>query len=214
MSNQTAHQGTQLSLQAAGVESSVKADDSGTFSDEAEASLQASLSALSFEQQCAELGRILMLDGPVSNIVMEAAIANPTYANNLLICRREPGLLQHLLSYPPKPKQELSVSELLSKGALALMGWARAGFTVVEDEVYRRRLEACQQCPELKTPAGSKRLLYELVGVNGSEKAMCALCGCVVRRKARLTTESCPAPHPIMSGHTRWAEPMTNITQK
>jgi hypothetical protein len=214
MSNQTAHQWMQLSLQAAGDEPSVESDDSVTISDDAEVSLQSSLGDLTLEQQCAELGRILMLDGPVSNIVMEAAIANPTYANNLLICRREPGLLQHLLSHPPKPKDELSVSDLLSKGALALMNWARAGFTVVDDEVYRRRLEACQQCPELKTPAESKRLLYELVGVNGSDKAMCALCGCAVKRKARLTTERCPAAHPLMAGHTRWAEPISTTPQK
>lgn len=213
MSTQDANQWRQLSSQAAGHES-VERDDSGTLSGEAEASLQSSLSDLTFEQQCEQFGRILMLDGPVSNIVMQAAIANPTYANNLLICRREPNLLQHLLSHPPKPKDELSVSELLSKGALALMNWARAGFTVVDDEVYRRRLEACQQCPELKTPAESKRLLYELVGVKGSDKAMCALCGCAVKRKARLTTESCPAAHPLMAGHTRWAEPMTTTPQK
>lgn len=161
----------------------------------------------SITEQCEELGLILGLDGPVSAVVMQAALENETYARNLLICRREPRLLRQLLDHPPPLKRE-SARELVLKGAAALANWARTGFTVVEEAVYHHRLEACQQCPNLATPPGGTRLLYAVTGVGANERAICNLCKCPVARKARLTSEGCPDSHPEKTGLTRWGEPL------
>ncbi|MBB5940381.1 hypothetical protein FHS42_007479 [Streptomyces zagrosensis] len=159
------------------------------------------------QAQCAEFGKILGLDHPVTEEVFKAALADEVYAANLLTCRRDPELLRYLLSRPTARARELTSAELLVRGASALARWTKAGFTVVSKETYQKRLSACGQCPHLQVPPGGRRrLLYALTGAGSSDKTVCGLCGCSVTRKARLTSESCPAPHPNQPNSTRWAE--------
>ncbi|HTD21424.1 MAG TPA: hypothetical protein VK738_02150 [Terriglobales bacterium] len=163
----------------------------------------------SLSQQCEELGRILGLDGPVRKEVLKAAIEDSAYANNLLVCRGNQEFLKVLLSKPQaRQPSENSGMELIRKGAEALLRWGCTGFSVVSDEIFRERLSACVECPHLSSPREGNRLLYMIAGAASKDRAVCSRCGCVVARKARLTSESCPEPHPSVPGLSRWNEPM------
>lgn len=161
------------------------------------------------DDQRAQLGRILGLDSAVPDQVFEAAVENSTYATNLLVCRRQPELLDLLLSKPPKRRAnaEIPTAELVRKGVEALWKWGRAGFSVVDETVLQRRLAACEACPHLSAPPDGQRLLYALAGAMGEHKPVCQLCGCIVTRKARLGSEACPDPHPATPEMSRWGEP-------
>ncbi|MCF6474062.1 hypothetical protein FAF44_37615 [Nonomuraea sp. MG754425] len=160
--------------------------------------------------QRAEMGRVLGLDEAVSEEVLCAALADATYAANLLTCRRHPDLLRHLLKNPPRRQAEVPVHDLLARAGGALVNWARTGFTHVDEETYQRRVTACERCPELRDAPQSpaRRALYTIATLGLDDKSICGKCGCSVVRKARLTSETCPAPDPGEPGMTRWQEPM------
>ena len=101
--------------------------------------------------------------------------------------------------------ESLPTGELLRNAAEALAAWARAGFAVVDEATYLRRLEACLSCPGLADPPGT--LLYRVAGAPVHERRVCKHCGCLVAQKARLCSEACPEPHPAAPGCTRWGEP-------
>ncbi|MFE6104962.1 hypothetical protein ACFVQ4_34145 [Streptomyces laurentii] len=161
-------------------------------------------------QGCGELGRILGLDGPVPEAVWRAALADEEYARALLTCR-DPSRLQRLLKYPPPVVEtmDLSAAALVARGAKALARWGRAGFVEVDEETRRRRLAACGRCPYLRSGSQGKgaSVLQAVVGLGVRDKSVCGLCGCLLARKSRLPSESCPAPHPTEPGLTRWGEP-------
>jgi hypothetical protein len=165
--------------------------------------------AVPVAEQCRQFGEILGIGEPVAESVLAAAIENPTYATNLLVCRGRPDLLATLLSRPPRRRDAAAMSsgELMRKGVEALWRWGRTGFSVVEDAVLQRRLAACETCPNLSSPPADKKLLYVLAGSMGTRQPVCRRCGCVVTRKARLPGESCPDPHPELPGVSRWSEP-------
>ncbi|MFE2865914.1 hypothetical protein [Embleya sp. NPDC059259] len=164
---------------------------------------------LTVQEQCVEMGRVLGIEGPVTETVLRAALDDATYVANLLTCRRDPVLLRYLLDRPPARANEPTGADMLARGAAALARWARTGFTVVDDETRNRRLAACGQCPELRPgpEGGSAGALLTITGVRASDKSVCGKCGCPVSRKTRLPSESCPSPHPQRPGTTRWEEP-------
>ncbi|BAM92466.1 hypothetical protein S58_64930 [Bradyrhizobium oligotrophicum S58] len=162
--------------------------------------------------QCNELGKILGLRGPVEERVLTAAVQNPSYAANLILCRETPVFLHQLLAHPPPPRDAIPTGELLRRGADALWRWARAGFTSVEDAVLQRRLDACQACPNLSHPPEGQELLYKLAGTAAGSKSVCRICGCPVARKAAMTFERCPDAHPDIAGLSRWGEPTIQET--
>lgn len=163
----------------------------------------------SIEQQRARLGEILGLDGAVDEAVLVAAVRNPSYATNLLICRDAPQFLAQLLANPPAGRggEDPSAGELMKRGAEALWRWSRIGFTTVDSEVLKRRLAACETCPHLYAPEGAKRILYALTGTAAGRKSVCRKCGCPVTRKAGMAGESCPDLLPDDPRQTRWGEP-------
>lgn len=159
-------------------------------------------------EQQALLGRILGLDRPVSMAVLRGALESDTYANNLLTCRRDPDMLQHLLDHPPRPKgDERSLRDLLGKGFDALLRFAGTGFSTVDDMVHRQRLAGCRDCAHLTLPPGDKKWLYAAVGVPADFPGVCGRCGCAVALKTRMTSEQCPEPMPGSPHLTRWGEP-------
>ncbi|MFF2962411.1 hypothetical protein ACFVT1_26520 [Streptomyces sp. NPDC057963] len=164
---------------------------------------------------CSELGRILGLDGPVPEGAWTAALADEDYARALLTCR-DPTQLQHLLRCPPPtPGGDLSSAALIAHSAKALARWSRTGFVEVDKETRRRRLTACGHCPYLRPGPQGKgtALLQTVAGIGVRDKSVCGLCGCLLARKARLPSESCPAPHPTEPGLTRWGEPTPVVAQ-
>jgi len=156
-----------------------------------------------------QLGAILGLDGPAPERVLYAALADSTYAQHLLTCRRHPELLQHMLDNPPPPRQpeRPDTASLLRNAADAFARWAKAGFTTVDDAVRRRRLDACLACPHLRAAPAERRLLYAVLGAGSAPRAVCNLCGCVVAHKTRMTSETCPDEHPDDAKSSRWGEP-------
>ena len=165
----------------------------------------------SLEEKCLEFALTLGLDQPVSVRVLEAALRDEAYSRNLLASRRNSVMLNYLLAHPPKLRtatgesHQLSNVELVRRAATALLRWGKVGFTVVDQPTLERRRAACLSCPHL-TDAPDK-LLYKLSGIDESQK-ICELCGCSMRKKIRLTSESCPGRHPEHEDLNRWGEPI------
>jgi hypothetical protein len=161
---------------------------------------------VSVEQGRERLGEMLGLGEPVSEQVLAAALHDRTYARNLLATREAPELLRPLLEMPPEAPEQPTTVAMASGLAKALARWASTGFTMVEEAVYERRLQACSSCPH-EVQAVSHPKLYRLVA--GAERPkVCGLCGCSIARKARLVSESCPAADEQHPGFTRWGEPV------
>jgi hypothetical protein len=113
------------------------------------------MEATTLTREREELGEILGLAEPVPEEVLSAAVEDGTYARNLLLCRRDPELLGHLLANPPRRRADFGRVELAGRAAKALARWAKTGFTFVDEETRRRRLAACESCPELTSRAGA-----------------------------------------------------------
>ncbi|MCF2133790.1 MULTISPECIES: hypothetical protein [Burkholderiaceae] len=159
----------------------------------------------SIEDGCRQLARILELDVPVSHEVLISAVQSDEYARNLLICRRTPAFLNTLLSNPIRPQlqaqdRDRGAFELMKQASHALARWGAVGFSVVDDEVLKRRLRACLACPNLRT--SSTATVYKLM----KTQASCALCGCDVEKKARMSSEHCPGEDPEIQGRNRWGQ--------
>ncbi|WP_338551342.1 hypothetical protein [Paenibacillus sp. KS-LC4] len=104
-----------------------------------------------------------------------------------------------------------SNADLAKKAGQALWKWARAGFATVEDDVYHKRMSACMTCPHIQNKPN--KLLYNALSATTSVAAdaaekICGKCGCVLSKKTKLPTESCPDDHPELVGMTRWEEPI------
>ncbi|MGH8532703.1 MAG: hypothetical protein ACREV1_08265 [Gammaproteobacteria bacterium] len=170
----------------------------------------------SLEEKCFELALTLGLEEAVSVQVLEAALRDEGYAHNLLVSRRSPVMLKFLLANPPKPRTangelgQFSNAELVRRAALALLKWGQVGFTVVDQATLERRRAACLNCLHLTEPPD--KLLYKLTATGDNNK-ICALCGCSIRKKTRLTSESCPDRHPEQKGLSRWGEPWRAVTE-
>jgi hypothetical protein len=119
---------------------------------------------------------------------------------------RKAGALAPAEAAPAPAATPASVcnADLARRAAKAFAGWARSGFGVVDDAVFTRRLDACRQCPHLVD--APDRLIYRLVAATEAAGKVCALCGCVAVRKARLASETCPGEHPFRPGYNRWGE--------
>jgi hypothetical protein len=161
--------------------------------------------------QCLELGRALGLDKPVPVDVLQAALRQESYAHNLLASRRHPTLLNTLLKNPPPLKNgdastpPFSNSELVLRAASALLRWGRTGFTTVDQATLERREKACLTCEHLTDPP--EQLAYQIAS-QGYVGKICGLCGCSVKNKMRMSTETCPDRDPAQPGFSRWGEPM------
>jgi hypothetical protein len=151
----------------------------------------------------------------IPDAVIRRALVDSTFEHRLLVSRNAPKFLAALFKDPGNARYEVAAAadpagappsnlQLIGSAAKALAAWSATGFSRVEPDVLERRLAACQACPNLMEP---KRLLQQIAGAARSGASVCGLCGCPVRRKARLPSEACPAAHPTKPGVTRWDEP-------
>lgn len=167
----------------------------------------------SVARQCIDMAAILGVAEPVREEVLRAAVADSTYAHNLLVCRGDQEYLQHLLAHPPHADAAQG-AELIGAGTLArraaesLVRWGKTGFSTVSEERYRKRLEACTECPHLQSPPTTRVALYALAGAAANDRTVCGKCGCVVTVKARRTSETCPDAHPDHADLNRWGDPL------
>ncbi|MGD1856097.1 MAG: tetratricopeptide repeat protein [Leptolyngbyaceae cyanobacterium] len=95
---------------------------------------------------------------------------------------------------------------ILKKVSGALINWAKTGFSVVDDITYEKRYRACMRCPNMA--AAPPKFLYRVIRTEKANDKICQLCGCILSRKARIASESCPDVHPEHSMLTRWEEPL------
>ncbi|HYF32997.1 MAG TPA: hypothetical protein VD993_17855 [Chitinophagaceae bacterium] len=163
------------------------------------------------QEACTKFGKLLGLDGPVPQDVLYAAIEDEDYARNLLLCRRNSVMLTNLLMQPAGVTATATAAngnysnlQLIGKAAKALLDWSKTGFSTVDERTYERRLAACHRCDQLEAPPD--KLLYKISLGKKEDKRTCKSCGCVVSRKARLTSDSCPLEDPANPGFNRWGE--------
>jgi protein O-GlcNAc transferase len=116
----------------------------------------------------------------------------------------DPQASHPIMNPPAMP--EKSDLELLKKISGAVWNWAKTGFATVDEATFQKRYDTCMSCPNLKN--APKKFLYRAIALNQADEKVCSLCGCVVVRKAQMTSESCPDRHPTQAGLNRWEEPI------
>jgi phytoene dehydrogenase-like protein len=144
------------------------------------------------------LRSLLLLDRPVPEDAARRAFADDRFASLLLLSRHHPDLLQLLLEAPAnrryarsdKPPRQRGAIRLGFKAGASLARWAAGGFATLPAEAVAARLAVCRTCPELGPPP--KTIAYGLKLSAEVDMSTCRACGCVVRRKARLSHERCP----------------------
>jgi hypothetical protein len=163
-----------------------------------------------FAEKCKTFGYVLGLDTPVPAKVLAAALENPDYAKRLLAQRGGPHLYD-LINNPPEKRFKISTSSLITKAGKALLQWGISGFPTVSKEMLQRREDACLACPNLiestlvlQKITASAKITNEYGQRTGNKS--CALCGCVIRNKIRLETESCPMEDGKNPGMNLWGE--------
>lgn len=160
-----------------------------------------------------KFGEIINVKGTVPVSVINRAFADDRFAFYLVLTKDSPDLQKQLFEdsknreFEEKKFEEIfSNKKILAKASGALFKWAKAGFTQVDDATFERRMAACKSCPHLKQPPA--KTVYKISKLTGGDQSVCGLCSCVVSRKAKLPTESCPAIHPENSSLNRWGEPL------
>ena len=79
-----------------------------------------------------------------------------------------------------------------------------SGVGLVPEEIYARRLAACQACEHYAVAPDD---VLHLLGrrVLGDDR-VCARCGCFMSLKARFVLSHCPEPDPHDGRLDRWGE--------
>jgi hypothetical protein len=132
----------------------------------------------------------------ITDAILERIAEDPVFLHRLKSCRRDPRMLKILLGEirevtDTRQQSGIAGLELVGRATKALARWSASGFKQVDDDLYEQRLAACYGCEHLTIPGGNA-LLYKLMATNRAADPTCGLCGCDVRRKARMTTEQCP----------------------
>lgn len=162
------------------------------------------------------LGALLGLDDAVSDQVLARARADDHFAGYLLRTRGHDQLLKKLMTSQktmqysvsiPLPEENHSAKSLLKKVGIATWRWAASGFKRTAPEQLKVRLDACFNCPELRSPP--KSMLYKVAMVASSDPRICNRCGCMASRKAIMATENCPVEDDFRPGLSLWGEALS-----
>jgi len=127
----------------------------------------------------------------VTDGLLTRIVDDPLFLHHLQTCRDDPGMLAILLRGTESSSPRHSSADLLRHAGVALARWSASGFRRADDELFGKRLATCHGCEHLTSPHGNTAL-YRITGTNRVEPSVCGLCGCDVKRKARLATEQCP----------------------
>ena len=74
---------------------------------------------------------------------------------------------------------EPTLAQKIKSVSYSALEWAKAGFAVVTEEDFYKRREICLSCP-----------FFDSTAYFGDGK--CTKCGCDMKIKTRMATESCP----------------------
>lgn len=169
-----------------------------------------------FEEIGRQLQTLLGLERPLADNIVLAVVDDPLLLHHLIVVKNEPALFKMLLTsaLPAETKAtaEVGGAQLTLRAANAFLKWASSGFGLVSEAQYKQRLDACSCCPHYVAPPNTP--LYRLakaVGSTGGDK-ICDLCGCVVAKKARLPTETCPDSSATQPGYNRWGERLNTVS--
>ncbi len=174
----------------------------------------------SFIGMCARMGAFLGLSREIPKNAMLRAIEDADFANDLIISRNSPGFLDVLINDPKNTEyatrddsnKEVDKAVLLKNATNAITRWAKAGFSVVDEQTLLRREDACLACKYLIKPVDvlQKIVTSKPQEIDGKRAAdcVCRICGCSISKKIRIPTESCPDKHSEISGINRWGEQM------
>ena len=162
--------------------------------------------------KCQTFAYMLGLEEPVPERVLIAALDNAVYGRRLLLSRENEKVLYDLLNNPPvNNTAQHTGTKLITRAGKAFIKWAVSGFPTVSAETLKRREDACLACPNLIEPVSMLQRHSAPAAINNSVGSrtgnkVCSSCGCVVRNKIRLATESCPelAAGPIKL--SRWGD--------
>ena len=131
----------------------------------------------------------------------EAGI-DPLLSHHLAVTSDDPELFALVLEGANASGEHLPEGTKLVSTALSRLGaWVGSGLRCVPSVERVRRLQICAGCPHVQTR--EMRGLHRLVSWQQRD-AVCGLCGCIVRHKARLATETCPDRS--AGGRGRWDE--------
>ena len=151
----------------------------------------------SWHDMCHEFSEYLGLNEPLPGSVLRRAREEDRFAAWLIMSRNQKSLLNVLIDDPrnaafsrPEDFEPVSSLKLAGKAGLALLKWGGDGFKNVPVKVREERLASCETCPRLiEAPDFSA---YKIRFSSDSDHRVCSACGCVISRKIRLATESCP----------------------
>ncbi len=170
------------------------------------------------------LGELLELGEPTTTAVALRVLADSDFAEKLVAVRKFPDWRDRLLSDPsnsafepmdqPSDEDEgnarpvTSTVSLIKKSSASFLRWAAGGFQEAEAAIVEKRRAACLSCDQLTDPPNS--LPYQIAKTfAGSDRRICAACGCVVSKKTLMDTESCPLADPEDPTRTRWGDVKT-----
>ena len=166
----------------------------------------------SMQELCMEFGRLLGLNKPVPEEVLNLAVEDPSYAHHLLVCKSTPEFLTILFEVACRSEMKnrtmcpsaKSSKDIVVRAAAALWSWTKTGFALLDNDIYNHRLGICSACPHLGDPPDS--LLYNISSLAAGTDKICTLCGCFLKNKAKLPSERCPDRHPTKQDLSRWEE--------
>jgi len=101
---------------------------------------------------------------------------------------------------------DLSSPQIVAKGLAAFWKWAKTGFELAEPAQYEARINACTNCEYYRDAPDMP--IYRLVSKVTKSNKICGVCGCMVEKKARIISGTCPAAHQAQPGLSRWEEPL------
>lgn len=149
-------------------------------------------------EACNDLNHILGNEAAITPEQLIAHFAVPEKREQL----SEPGLGADEILERMRQNEPATIpsARLVATGLTAFRKWALAGFSLVDASRREKRLAACKSCPSYANAPATA--LYKAI----SAGSICAVCGCSVDKKVRLSTENCPSPHPGNPLVSRWDE--------
>ncbi len=131
------------------------------------------------------------------NSVLHKCAEDPVFLANLLVCWKD-DFMYDLLVKQIKSTITISDTEILKKSSKSIINWIKGGMKFSSDSTYQKRIKTCNICEHVSSPSDS--ILYK---ISHTEK-ICTLCGCDIKKKAKLLTEKCPDNLTVANG--RWPE--------
>lgn len=91
------------------------------------------------------------------------------------IKKRTDKFLSVIVVFLSSSEEGVTLWDRLGMFFKTIWSWARNGFKLEEEQITQSRLEICEDCPHLIKPS------YQ-----------CKMCGCMMKKKTKLSGASCP----------------------